>query len=59
MRGKPHVEHGRVTKQDESVLLCKTAKFSPGLRILELSFGEVTIIMAFVIAAEFVSCVCK
>lgn len=48
-----------MTKQDESVLLCETAKFSPGLRILELSLGEVTIIMTFVTAAEFVSCVCK
>ena len=59
MRWKPHVEDGRVTKQDESVLLCEAAKCSPGLLILELSLGEVTLIMTFVTAAEFVSYVCK
>ena len=43
-----------MTKQDESVLLCEAAKCSPGLLILELSLGEVTLIMTFVTAAEFV-----
>ena len=46
--------------QNRMSLSCSVKlKFSPGLLILDLSLGEVTLIMTFVTAAEFVAYLCK